>query len=184
MNETTTHWERTYSEIAADLKLFRARFDWMKNPRNGVIQKMIVLESPDATNIVAITEDQQMLFVRQYRFGTGSDVLELPGGLVDSGEYHAETAPRELREETGYTGGHWTYLGKIPSNPVFMTNTIFHYLAENVAQTHELSPDAGEDLRVEMMPVDEVFRRWRAGFFQHPHTVNALLLFFSQKGYL
>lgn len=175
-------WKRVKTELLADLKLFSARYDYMKNPRNGVTEKMIVLDTPDATNVVAVTREQEILFVRQYRFGISADTLELPGGIVDAGETHKEAAPRELREETGYSEGEWTYLGNIPSNPVFMTNSIHHYLAENVRLTHQLQLDAGEDLRVEKMPVADVLRHFREGAFQHPHTVNALVRFFIHKG--
>lgn len=180
----TPHWERLRSELLADLKLFTARFDYMKNPRNGAIDRMIVLESPDAANVVAVTKDQEMLFVKQYRFGIQQDTLELPGGIVDEGEDHAVAAERELREETGYTGNRWQYLGKIASNPVFMTNYTYHYLAEDVQLTHNLYLDEGEALEVLTLPVAEVFQRFREGFFQHPHTVNALLLYFAAKQYL
>ena len=174
-------WQRLRSEVIADLKLFRARFDYMKNPRNGATECMIVLESPDAANVVAVTKDDQMLFVEQYRFGTGVNTLELPGGIVNLGEDQAVAAQRELREETGYTGSNWQYLGKIASNPVFMTNYIYHHLAEGVEQTHALQLDEGEALEVVRMPVEEVFRRFQEGLFKHPHTVNALLLYFAKR---
>lgn len=183
MTEQPDQWERLSSELVADLKLFGARFDYMKNPRNGFTQKMIVLESPDAANVVAVTEDQEILFVRQYRIGIDQHILELPGGIIDPGEDHETGAPRELQEETGYSGGKWTYLGNIASNPVFMTSKIHHYLAEGVTLTHPLHLDAGEDIKVESIPVEEVFQRWRSSYFQHPHTVNGLLLFFVQKRY-
>ncbi len=175
-------WECVRSETLADLRLFRARFDWMKNPRNGAVQQMIVLDSPDAANVVALTTEQQLLFVQQYRFGTSKSLLELPGGLVNTDEPREAAAQRELREETGYTGGQWHYLGSIPSNPVFMTNHIHHYLAEGVSLTDPLQLDEGEDLIVVAFPIEEVFQSWRAGAFQHPHTVNALLLFFAHRG--
>lgn len=180
----TSKWERLRSEPLADLKLFQARFDYMKNPRNGATQQMIVLEGPDAANVVAITTDEQMLFVQQYRFGISADTLELPGGIVDAGEAHAQAAQRELREETGYTGGTWQHLGSIASNPVFMTNYTHHHLAENVILTHNLHLDDGEAVELVQMRVQEVFQKFRQGFFQHPHTVNALLLFFVKRQFV
>lgn len=174
-------WELIRSEPVDDLKLFRARFDYMKNPRNGLSQRMVVLESSDAANIVAITKDEQMIFVKQYRVGIHAETLELPGGIVDPGEDHTTAAQRELREETGYTGGTWSYLGKIASNPVFMNNYTHHYFTENVMLTDTLKLDEGEAVDVVTMPIVEVFQRWRQGDFDHPHTVNALLLFFAQR---
>jgi 8-oxo-dGTP pyrophosphatase MutT (NUDIX family) len=180
----TAEWQRLRSEPLADLKLFRARFDYMKNPRNGATDPMIVLEGPDAANVVAVTPDEQLLFVQQYRFGIQAPTLELPGGIVDAGEDHATAARRELREETGYTSQHWQHLGSIASNPVFMDNYTHHHLAENAEWTDALQLDEGEALELVQMPVREVFEHWKAGRFQHPHTVNALLLFFVNAQYL
>lgn len=174
-------WELLRSEPMDDLKLFRARFDYMKNPRNGATQRMVVLESPDAANIVAVTPDAQILFVKQYRVGIHAETLELPGGIVDAGEAHAAAATRELREETGHTSPTWHYLGKIASNPVFMNNYTHHYLAENVILTDALQLDDGEAVEVIFMSISETLQRWREGFFDHPHTVNALLLYFVKK---
>ena len=93
-----SEWQRVRSESGPDLKLFKARFDWMRNPRNGLEERMIVLEGADSVNVVALTADGGMLFVRQYRFGIGNYTLELPGGIVDKGEAAGEAARRELVE--------------------------------------------------------------------------------------
>lgn len=145
---------------------------------------MIVLESPDAANVVAVTKDEHILFVQQYRFGIHAETLELPGGIVDAGEDHATAALRELREETGYTSQHWQHLGSVPSNPVFMTSYIHHHLAEDVEWTDVLKLDEGEALEVVKLPMQEVFQRWRQGGFGHPHTLTALMLFFVKKQFI
>ncbi len=172
-------WRRVESIAGPDLKLFKARFDLMQNPRNGSLEKMIILEANDSANIVAVTPKDEILFARQYRFGIEAYTLELPGGIVDDGESHQVAARRELAEETGYVGDHWTYLGSIPSNPVFMDSYIHHWCVTDVQPQQVLKLDDGEDIHVELLPKEEVYDKLYDGFFMHPHTVNALVRYFG-----
>lgn len=175
-------WIRLRSEPGPDLKLFRARFDEMRNPRNGATERMIVLSSTDSVNVVASTIEGNLLFVRQYRFGIGMETTELPGGIVDMDEDALEGAKRELREETGFTAPCWRYLGKVASNPVFMDSYIHHYLAEGAVRTHAVQPDEGENIEILEIPMDEARRMLFNGAFEHPHTVSGLLNFFARQG--
>lgn len=174
-------WQRSRSEAGPDLGLFRTRFDWMHNPRNGHEQRMVVLESPDAVQVVARHRDG-LLLVQQYRFGIGEELWELPGGLVDEGESILEAAQRELLEETGYRAQHWHYLGSQAANPVFMSARIHHYLAEDLDAEPQLQQlDASEAVQVHQWPQAEVEAYLAKGGFQHPHTVCGLVAFLMKK---
>lgn len=151
----------------------------MKNPRNDKITKMVILEADDAANVVGITPEQEMVFVKQYRFGIGQYMLELPGGIIDKGETHENAAIREFSEETGYAGKDWQFLGSIASNPVFLNSYIYHWLATDVILSTPLNLDEAEDIHLEIIPVPRVKEMLFKGEFQHPHTVNALMLYFA-----
>ncbi len=175
-------WRVVDTRPGYDLKLFASRFDIMENPRNGAIEPMIILESRDAANVVALTGDQEIILVRQFRFGTKTETLELPGGLIEGGEAVMPAAQRELQEETGYTSEQWSVLGKIASNPVFLDSYIHHLLALDVQLTHQPRLDPGEDIEVVLYPVPEVRRMLKQGTFEHPHTISGLVAFFFRDG--
>ncbi|MBX2926613.1 MAG: NUDIX hydrolase [Saprospiraceae bacterium] len=178
--QTNAHnWRLLRSESGPHIKLFQVRYDWMLNPRNGAEERMVILEGRDSANVIAITPEEQVLFVRQYRFGIQADTLELPGGLMEAGEALQTAAARELVEETGYTGSDWQYLGKVPSNPVFMDSYIHHWVLRDARLTDATELDAGEAVELVFMSLPEVKKALLEGVFQHPHTVTALLRFFS-----
>ncbi|MEO1518204.1 MAG: NUDIX hydrolase [Bacteroidota bacterium] len=173
-DKPSSNWERLATEKGPSLRLFDIRIDQMRNRKTGKGGKMTILESNDSVNVLALTEDRHILVVRQYRFGIGYDTLELPGGMVDDGEDSLQAAKRELREETGYTGTSWEYLGSVPSNPVFMDSRIHHWLLRTAKRTHELALDDGEDIEVLRFPLDQVPDMLQEDRFEHPHSLSAL----------
>lgn len=154
--------------------LFRPRWDRLQNPRTGAVLERLVLETPDWVNVVAITTDRRVVFVHQYRFGSGTITAEIPGGMVDRDEAHGDAARRELREETGFTTERWTSLGSVDPNPAFHDNRCHHWLAEDVELTHAQHQDPGEDITIELVPLDEVVARVHDGRIAHSLVISAL----------
>ena len=173
------NWETIASKKGEDLIIFNVRYDTVVNPMNDKQMKAVVLESNDAANIIALTRNEQVLLARQYRFGTQTISLEIPGGFVDEGEEHQQAAQRELEEETGFTADEWEYLGFSYANPVFMNSKVHHWVARNAERTNDLSLDRGEAIELLIYPLSEVKTMLNDGIIAHPHTIAAFARFFK-----
>ncbi|GEM_PF-369468 len=171
----TGHWEHLRSEPGMDMTIFRTRFNWMRNPRNGKEVRVTLAESADSVNGMVLTTDRQVVLTRQFRFGISQHILEVPGGLIEAGESPQTAMARELREETGFTAATFHYLGKVAANPVFMNSYVHHFLALDAHATHALALDDAEDITVVCYPLDEVWTMVRNGIFVHPHSFSALV---------
>lgn len=167
-------WIKHSETFIKDLKLFQARWDHYHNKNLGIDLDAIVLNAPETANVVALTKDNKIVMVSQYRFGTQNFSLELPGGIVEPNEPLLEAVQRELIEETGYTGKNWSYLGHVYSNPVIMNNRCHHYLVKEVEKTHALKLDSTEEITVELIDVERM-RREIFDLVVHPHTLSALM---------
>jgi 8-oxo-dGTP pyrophosphatase MutT (NUDIX family) len=141
-----------------------------------------IIEAPDWINIVALTPDREILFVKQHRLGTDQVTIETPAGLIDSGEEPLHAAERELREETGYEAEKIIHLKSLRANPAMMNNTIHFFLALGCRKIGGQSLDMQEDIEVIRATIEETIRMMRDNIIDHSIIVTALSLFF-QSGY-
>jgi 8-oxo-dGTP pyrophosphatase MutT (NUDIX family) len=160
-------WRLLSAETIGDFRIFELLRHRYISPRTGRAVEPVVLRSPDWVNVIPITPDGRVVFIRQFRFGSGGVTLEVPGGMVDAGETPLEAAARELREETGYEAERWTPLGSIEPNPAFIANRCYSFLAEGCRKVAELSQDEGEDIAVELRPLDEAPALLASGAITH-----------------
>jgi 8-oxo-dGDP phosphatase len=125
-------------------------------PSGSEIADYWISEYPPWVNVVAVTRDDQVIMLRQYRPGIKDVHYEIPAGMVEPGEDIEAAAKRELAEETGFGGGRWSLLTQLSANPALQDNITTTYLAEGVTQIGQAQPEATEDLRVHLVPTSEV----------------------------
>ena len=121
-----------------------------------------------------MTGERELVLVRQYKHGIGEITLELPGGLVDTGEQPEAAARRELAEETGYDAPAFESVGSLLHDPPKTTNRIHGFLALAAERRHQPKAEAPEEIEVVCLPLDEVERRLRARELEAASTVALL----------
>ena len=150
-------WKKIRSTPIGDFRIFKLRSDVKLSPRTGKEHDFYVLDSVNWVNVIAVTPDQQLVMIEQFRQGSGTVELEIPGGMMDPGETDpVQSAIRELREETGYEGENARVLGRIWSNPAILSNRTFTVLVENCRLKHDVDWDHAEDLATRLVPVEEI----------------------------
>lgn len=147
---------------------FRPRFRIDKcELSNGNLLDATVFEFRPWANVIALTKDGEAVLVRQYRHGVCEVMWELPGGVVDDEEDPLEGVKRELLEETGYTASKFVQVGRLYPNPALQTNTLYSFLALGAEKVGEQNLDAGEDIEVQLVPLDELIEMAKRGEFTH-----------------
>jgi ADP-ribose pyrophosphatase len=171
-------WEKIGSKLLGDYRIFRLRTDRSISPRTGQPHDFLVLDSVNWVNVVATTPDQQIVLIEQYRHGSGTVELEIPGGMMDPQDSSPEVAAvRELREETGYAGEGPRIIGEIFPNPAIMSNSCFTVLVENCRCLHPVEFDHGEDLITRLVPISDIPELVATGKIKHSLVVVGLYYF-------
>src|SRR5215213_3591096 len=149
-------WKVVESEQIFEQPWFTVRKDICDLPNGKQHSAYYILEYPSWVSAFALTEDNKVLLVRQYRHGLGVVSTELPGGVVDKGETEAVAIARELKEETGYVFDSFEELGKIAPNPATSNNYMHMFLATGGKKVAGQNLDDTEDVEVLTCTIDEV----------------------------
>jgi ADP-ribose pyrophosphatase len=170
---TVSSWRVRASRPLASYRVFDVTALESEREDTGQLHTFFRIESVDWANIIPITEDGEVVMIRQFRHGLGRVTLEIPGGLVDGTELPGAAAARELLEETGYQAGHVRELGSVSPNPALFANRIHSFVATGCTRVAELHNDAAEQTAVELVPLGDIDDLLRDGAIDHALVMNA-----------
>lgn len=151
------HWKKLSSKYLFRDNWLTLRADSCERPDGKIIEPYYVYEFTDWVTAVAVTKEQKIILIRQYRHALGEVCLEIPGGCVDPSDSNYEQAcARELMEETGYRFERFEFLCNTSANPSTNNNLMHIFLATGGEKVQDQQLDHGEDIEVLLYTVDEV----------------------------
>jgi ADP-ribose pyrophosphatase len=173
-------WPLISSRLDRSYRIFDLRMDRSVSPRTGEEHDFIVLESAPWVNVIALTDREEVVLIRQYRHGIREVTLEIPGGLVEDGDGPLAAAKRELLEETAYRSEEWIDLGYLHPNPAIQNNCCHTFLALGAKPAGAQSLDDKEDIAVVLKSLAEIPRLIREGGITHALVICAFWRFFME----
>ncbi|MCS7166346.1 MAG: NUDIX hydrolase [Gemmatales bacterium] len=143
---------------------------------NGQQQVREIVLHRGAAVLLPLLADGRIVLVWNYRYPIGQRLLELPAGTLDPNETPENCAARELEEEIGYRAGRLTKLAEFYPSPGVLSECMHLFLAEDLHPTQQkLEP--GEDIEMEIMPVDQAIAKVLHGEIRDGKTIVGLLLY-------
>lgn len=171
--QTIRPWPALEKKILGNHRIFTLTSTVRGKPGGDFRHTFLGLEAPDWVNVVAFTEDRKVVLVEQYRHGTDSITLEIPGGAVDPGEDPRTAGLRELEEETGFICDRCELLGCVEPNPAFLDNRCWTYLALGCRAEGTISLDPAEEIRIELISLSDFTAKINKGDICHALVVAA-----------
>ena len=149
------------------------------NSKNSPDKKIITIDAPNWVNVIPITSSNEIVFIKQHRYGVNNKTLEIPGGMVDEGENSYESAIRELLEETSFQSTRLIKLGKISPNPALFTNYVTSYVAYEVKKIPYEHKE--ENISTKLIPISKVDDLIIKGKINHALVIAAFFLFNNRE---
>lgn len=172
-----SRWEKRGRSTQLATRILEVLSIRYRHPVRGTERDFTVVSAPDWVNVLAVTPDERIVLVQQFRYGIDELSWEIPGGVMEAGEDPVTAGLRELREESGFTGARARLLGTVHPNPAIQSNRCHFVLVEDAVQSHALEWDQDEELFTTTEPVADVLAKARAGGITHALVLNALFMY-------
>lgn len=160
-------------------RVFRVTLDEVRL-ENGEVAKREIVHHNGGACIAALTDENEIYLVRQYRYAMGQELWELPAGKLEKGEDPFEAAKRELAEECGLVADHFVDLGPIYPTVGYCTEVIWTWAATGLHKT-EMHLDEDEFLTPVKLPLEKAVEMVFSGEIRDSKTVAALLKLAEKK---
>jgi len=177
-------WELLSSEYITRHKYFVARKDVCRTPDGKIVDPYYVVELPPTATALALTEEGQVVLVKQYRHPVGEVLYETPGGFVDEGEDIIAGMKRELLEETGYAFSGMEHLGRLAANPALLTNFTDFFLATGGKKVAQQQLDDNEEIDIVLVSIDELLDLLRRQQIKQSLHTNCIFYALMKLGLL
>lgn len=177
-----TVWPLVGEETILETPVFTVKKSICRSPKDGRDKGFFVLDCPEWVQVLAVTDDQEVILVRQFRQASREISLELPGGVVEKGQTPEEAGRRELREETGYEAANWRHLASFRPNPATHNNQAHLFLAEGARLTGPTEFDENEDIELVKVPVNDLPTLVLNGTVNHAIMAAGILFYAAERG--
>ena len=169
-------WRVLDSQYLLKKRWLNVRQDRVETGRGVVIDEFYVLESPSWACVCCVSNERELVLIRQYRHGVGRVTLELPAGVIENDETPELGARRELREETGYVAERWLQLPTLTPEPSRHTHRAHCFVALDARPAHSQTLDEAEHVEVVRIPLSRITELVTSGQLDHAVHVAAVLL--------
>lgn len=158
-------------------RYFRAKKDSYQTSTGKIVDPYFFVEIPRSVVAMALTENNEVVLVEQYRHPVKQTLMELPGGFIDDDESIAEAVKRELSEETGYEFSEVHFLGVTSGNPGVLNNYTDMFLLTGGKKVGEQHLDPNEEIQIHLKSIDEVKQMLKDNKIMQ--SMHALCLFYG-----
>lgn len=142
---------------------------------DGVNFERLIVNPGNAVMILAVTDNNEIVFVEQMREAVGKVCLELPAGMIDKGELPIEAAKRELEEETGLISNDFELLLEGYPSAGYTSEKLYIYLARNFSEGKVHLDETEEIVSIKKIPVKKVLELVKENYFEELNEVVAIL---------